>query len=173
MQIPCLFNWPTFWAAVEALATTGALIVALVILFRELPKFRKEMAARKVEGLKFAGEQLESRQFIDSSKFIVDAWRTGGDEIPAGVDAHIPIALSSLDFVAKLINQDYIDKDLFLYTFAERLQVIERALTNFGTRADWFVPAIKASYPDGFALLEEASRYISEEREKEAERFEA
>ena len=52
---------------VEALATVGAFIVALIILFREIPKFRmeitarnQEIAARKVEGLRYARELLEA-----------------------------------------------------------------------------------------------------------------
>ena len=99
MQIPCLFNWPTFWAALEALATSGALIVALVILFRELPKFRKEMAARKVEGLKYAREQLESREFQEGRSLIIDVYKTGSDEFPEGISGYIINVMRIMDFV--------------------------------------------------------------------------
>jgi hypothetical protein len=165
-------HWPTFWAAIEALATAGTLLIALVILFWELPKFRKEMAARKVEGLKFASEQLETRHFKDCSRLIIDAWKSREDDIPQGIYSYVTDAISSIDFVARLIKLEYIDKDLFFYIYAENLVLIERAFTNFGSRREIFTPSLKAYYPDGYSLLKEAAKYVSKEREEELERLE-
>jgi hypothetical protein len=164
-------HWPTFWTAIEALATAGTLLIALVILFRELPKFRKEAAARKVEGLRYAREQLEAQDFHDWSEIIVDFWKTGGDEYPEAIEGYLVYALSRLDFVAKLIELDYVDEDLLFYLVADNLWPIERALTNFGSRKHSRIPNLRASFPGGYALLKEASKASSEERRKALERL--
>ena len=111
-------NWQTFWATIEAIATAGTLLVAIFVLFRELPKIRKEMAARKVDGLKYAREQLESREFQEGRSLIIDVYKTGSDEFPEGISGYIINVMRILDFVAKLIDLGFVDKELLFYLFA-------------------------------------------------------
>ena len=73
-------NWQTFWAAVEALATVGALVFLGFQLYafrKEITARKKEIAARKVEGLRYAREQLESEDFRGWLRIIIDLWKTG------------------------------------------------------------------------------------------------
>ena len=67
-----------------------------------------------------------------------------------------------MDFVAKLVELGYVDKELLFYLFAFDLQPIERAITNFEHRKNSEIPAIKSNFPNGYALLKEASEVASE-----------
>lgn len=164
-------HWPTFWAALEALATAGALIVALVILFRELPKLRNELAARKVEGINFVTEQLTARDFRESVKLIKAIWKKGNNEYSQSADRCVVSALSRLDFVAKLIELDYVDKKLFFYLFADDLYPLERALTNFAQRENSRITENRATFPYGYELLKESAKFSHEATKKRQERL--
>lgn len=165
-------DWSTFWAAIEALATVGTLIVGLVILIRELPKFRKELAARKVEGIRFVEEQLLAKDFQEWSEIIIDAWKLGGDDYPQEIERYITYALARIDFVAKLVDVGYVDKDLLFYSFSYYLWRIDRPITNFEKKNNNNIPSIKAGFPMGYALLKEASLFSGEVR-KSFERLES
>lgn len=98
-------------------------------------------------------------------------WKTGGNEYPDGVTAYLRDVLATIDFVAKLIELDYLDKDLLLYLFANDLMKLERAITNFDQRDNSEIPGIRARFPRGFALLKEASKASSEETKETFERI--
>ena len=93
-------------------------------------------------------------------------WKTGGNEYPDGVTAYLRDVLATIDFVAKLIELDYLDKDLLLYLFANDLMKLERAITNFDQRDNSRIPELRAKFPRGFALLNEAS-IVSDDEELE------
>jgi hypothetical protein len=87
--------------------------------------------------------------------------KADGDEFPEGIHAFIVDALARIDFVAKLIELDYVDKDLLLYIFANQFVRINIAMTNFDHRKNSRIPDLRASFPKGFALLKEASSVVS------------
>ena len=79
--------------------------------------------------------------------------------------------MESLDFVAKLIELDYVDKDLLLYIVANKLNYLAVAIRNFEHRKNSGIPAIRASLPKGFALLKEAAKASSAESKESFERL--
>jgi hypothetical protein len=145
--------------AVEAIATVGALI----FLGFGLSRLRKEIAARKVEGLRYAREQLESQQFRNSHRTIIDLWEIGGNEYPEGVNIYLRDVLATIDFVAKLIELDYVDEDLLFYLFANVLMELDLAITDFDRMDNSKIPLHRARFPRGFALLKEASKVSDDE----------
>jgi hypothetical protein len=148
-----------FWAAIEALATIGALILVLW----QLPKVKRELSSHKVEGLRFAREVLQSAEFAAAFEVIRDKWKDGGSEYPKEADGFIATAFSRLDLLAKLISEGYIDQRLLLYEFGDDLYLLERFATSFEHREDSKMPAIKGKFPGAYGLLKDAARYSRRE----------
>ena len=149
----------TFWAAVEAIATLGALLVLII----ELPKIKREASKHKVEGLKFAREVLQSPEFGGAYQVIRDVWKGGGDDYPSVIDGFLITVLSKLDLVATLAKEGYVDKRLLLYEFGDDLYMLERFITNFEYRKDTKIAGFRATCPRAYDLLKEAARYSLKE----------
>jgi len=155
-------NAASFWAAVEALATLGALLVLVI----ELPKIKHEASRHKVEGLRFAKEVLQSAEFAGAYQVIRDVWKGGGDDYPSVIDGFLVTVFSKLDLVATLAEEGYVDKGLLLYEFGDDLYLLERFITNFEYRKDTKIAGFRASFPTAYSLLKEATRYsVKESRE--------
>ena len=105
---------------------------------------------------------MESTEFGDKHRIIIDLFKAGGNEYPDGVSAYLLDVLRTVDFVAMLIELDYLDQDLLLYLFANDLMELDTAITNFDQRDNSRITGIRASFPRGFALLKEASKASSE-----------
>lgn len=153
-------NWGVFWAAVEALATVGALL----FLISELPKIRRDTAARKVEGLKYAIDQLEADDFQSWCDILRDEWKEGNKEYPQSINDFIVAVLARLDYVGKLAKLGYVDKDLLFYTFAYKFSALEANIRNLESRENSQIPNIIAVTPYGYNLLKEASETSSKQR---------
>jgi len=151
-----------FWAAIEALATLGALF----LLIKELPKIKREVSAHKVEGLKFAREVITSAEFVAAYDIIRDAWKGRGEEYPSQIDDFIVTAFAKLDLVATLIDEGYVDKRLLLYEFANDLYMLERFTTNFEHRKETKMHGIRGVFPKAYDLLKDAARFAQNETEK-------
>jgi len=158
----------TFWSAIEALATLGA----LVLLMREIPKIKREISSHKIEGLKFAREVLQSSDFENSFKVIKKIWKDGGSKYPSSIDSHIVEAFSRLDLVATLVEEKYIDENLLLYEFGPDLYLLERFITNFEHREDTQIHGVRATYPKAYDLLKSASRYSQKRLNDTSQRHE-
>jgi len=158
----------TFWTAVEALATLGALI----LLLRELPKIKREVSAHKVEGLRFAREVLQSPEFAAAYEVIRDVWKGGGDKYPKQIDGFIVSAFAKLDLVATLIEEGYVDKRLLLYEFGNDLYLLERFTTNFEHREGTKIPGVRATFYKAYDLLKAAADYSQRETEEAFRRHE-
>jgi hypothetical protein len=142
------------WEAIQALATLGA----LVFIILELPKLRREIALHKVEGLKYASEQLQAADFQMWSDLVVNRWKAGGDEYPTEIAGEIAAIFGRLDFVAKLIELGFVDKGLLLYVFSNDLYNLERAITNLEHRRDSQIPSVRAPHPAAYTLLKDAAK---------------
>ena len=160
-------NWGVFWGAVEAIATAGA----LVFLLFELPKIRRDAAARKVEGLKYAIDQLQANDFQSWCDILRDEWKKGNKEYPQSIDGYIVSVLFRLDYVGKLAELGYVDKDLLFYTFSYEFPTLEANLRNLESRDKSQIPNIIAATPYGYNLLKESSKSISKERGKLREKM--
>ena len=148
-----------FWAALEALATLGALL----LLLRELPKIKREASSHKVEGLKFAREVLQSREFVAAYDVIRSVWKSGGDDYPTEIDGFIVDAFAKLDLVATLAREGYVDKRLLLYEFGNDLYMLERFITNFEYSTDTKIPGVRGTFPRAYDLLKDAAKYSQKE----------
>jgi hypothetical protein len=142
------------WEAIQALATLGALLFIVL----ELPKLKREIALHKVEGLKYATEQLQAPDFQNWSDLVLDRWKAGGDDFPSEIAGEIAAIFGRLDFVAKLIQLGFVDKSLFLYIFSANLYSLERAIANFEHRKDSQIPNIRAPHPAAYSLLKDAAK---------------
>ena len=152
----------TFWAAVEALATLGALL----LLLRELPKIKHEVSAHKVDGLRFAREVLQSPAFATAYEVVRDAWRESDREYPSQIDDFTVATFSKLDLVATLAEEGYVDKRLLLYEFGDDLYNLERFITNFEYREGTKIPGIRARFPKAYDLLKDAAEYSRKESDE-------
>ena len=114
-----------FWSAVQALAT----LIAVVIIYIEIRRSKREMTIYKFEGFKYAMDILASKDFVDSVKafrYLMDAGDTGDWDIKIPVTVHN--ILKSLDIIAVLIEQNYLDQDFFLRHEGLRLANIDQRL---------------------------------------------
>ncbi len=158
----------TFWSAIEALATLGALI----FLLKELPKIKREITTHKVEGVKFARKVLQSKEFVSAFKVIKKVWKSGGDKYPTGIDGYIVNAFGDLDMVATLVEANYIDKAMLFYEFGHDLFLLERFITRFEHFEDTLIPGIRATYPKAYELLKSATEYSRKRRSEISQRHE-
>ena len=164
-------NWGLKLGRVDYAEKLQATVGALIFLGFGLSKLRKEIAASKIEGLKYAREQLESNDFQRWSKHIEETLSEGGNEYPETIDGDIFKAMDRIDFVAELIDLEYVDKALLFYLFADSLFHIDTAITDFEQRENSQISAIRARFPNGCALLKEASKASSEVQSKGVERL--
>jgi hypothetical protein len=144
-----------FWTAVAALAA----VIALAFLALEFPKLKREMALHKVEGFKYASEQLLAADFREWMQLALDFWKRGGDAFPEEIYGELTAIFGRLDFLDKLLELGFADNALLLYVFHDDLSSLEAAIRNFETRSDSKIPNIAASYPGGYRLLKDGSRY--------------
>lgn len=149
------FDWTAFWTGLGALAT----FAAAYIVIRELPKIRRESAKLQVEALDYVLSQLEARDFMEWTLLIRRAWIAGDKEYPSEIEDEIVHIFSRLDYIAYLIELNYIDEELVFYTRANDLYMIERAITNFENRAESQIPGVRAAYYRGYDLLKRAADF--------------
>jgi hypothetical protein len=142
-----------FWTAV---AGTSALL-ALIFLVLEVPKLRAEIALHKVEGFKYASEQLLADDFRAWLEAVTNRWKQGGDDFPQDVYGEVTALLGRLDFIAKLVEVGFVDKSLLLYVFHDDLTSLEAVVRNVESRNNSKIPGIRASYPAGYSLLKEGA----------------
>ena len=70
-------DWNTFWTGVGACSSAIATlfgIAGLFYLWPQLSRWRQEASAHKVEGLRFAVEQLQEPEFQAWSEQVRKAW---------------------------------------------------------------------------------------------------
>ncbi|TET35876.1 MAG: hypothetical protein E3J69_04590 [Anaerolineales bacterium] len=117
----------TIWAAVEAISTAIAALVALVgvvVIYKQIKRLRQASIAHHIEGLKYAYEQIDAPDFRQWTETIKSAWKDQLEEFPEYVQGEISAILARLDYIGHLIDRDYIPKDLFLYVFGNQLSSI-------------------------------------------------
>jgi hypothetical protein len=54
---------------------------------------------------------MESREFQEGRSLIIDVYETGSDDFPEGISGHIINVMRIMDFVAKLIDLGFVDKE--------------------------------------------------------------
>ena len=121
-----------FWPALEALTT----VLAAIVIISELRRSRREAVAHRIDGFKYAMEVLGAEGFrcaVEDFRQTLD----GGN--PALWHTSLPPVVSrilrSLEIVALLIEQEYLDQGFFfrieslnLQDLAMRIRVLEEGL---------------------------------------------
>lgn len=152
----------TIWAAVEAISTAIAALVALVgvvVIYKQIKRLRQASIAHHIEGLKYAYEQINTPDFQQWEDVVKSAWKDQSEEYPKYAEGEIVSILARLDYLAHLIERDYIPKDLFLYVFGNQLSSIGAAFTNFRYRDKRAFEGARVSYPKGLQLLQDSTTY--------------
>jgi hypothetical protein len=156
----------TFWDVLAALSLLGILVMLAI----ELPKIRREMASRQVEGLRLANEVLQSDEFLNCQDMILRVWRDGGEKYPVAIEGQIRGVFSRLNYLAKLVQLGYVEAPLLFYMFLGNLQSLEKALSDFEARQNSHIPEMRDLYPKGYALLKEAGAFSPQSFEEASER---
>lgn len=156
-----------FWPALEAIAT----VAAVGFLLFELDGIRRDAASRKVEGLKYAIEQLHAADFEDWMRLIETTWKEGGDEYAVGVHPYVVSALGRVDHIAKLAKLRYIDEKVLFDAFGHDLSNLEAFIRNFERKKGSQVPGARASYHDGYRLLKRAAAAYSRQTKEAVARL--
>jgi hypothetical protein len=147
----------TFWQAVEALATTGALI----FIFLEIPRLRREAVASRMEGFRYAMDIVGSDPFqkrLDDFRRNMDAGDIG--RWPQDMPPIVRALLRDLEIVAALILEKHIDADLFLQVeglrlgdLGERIRMLEEGKGTPNLQFE------RELYPKARALLQKAEEW--------------
>jgi hypothetical protein len=145
-----------FWGAVEALATVGALIFLLV----ELPKIRREKASFSVEGLKFASEFIETNKSELWDRVLIKSWKNMKEEYSEMVETQIVDILYTMDFLAKLIEIEFLDKELFLLSHSVEYWSYWNAIRFHAQLDNYNLQTTIDRYSDGFELLEDMNNFF-------------
>ena len=138
-----------FWSAISAIAA----VLALLIVVIEIPKFRKELATQKVQGLEYIRGLLLSDDFVQARESIRQEFKEKSKEYPQHIHEEIILVMFRLDFVSKLINIGFLDKDLFAYIFSDDLVILDYALRNFEHRDNSKMIGIEEKFSDGHKLI--------------------
>ena len=144
-----------FWSALEAVAT----VFALIFIFIELKRLRRESTENKIEGLKFAAERLEAEDFRSSCERIISAVKRSDEVFPEEIMADLVPVFARLDFISKLVKLNYINQGVLLSFKGNELFILERMITNLENKTNSQIPSLKSSYPGGYDLLKAASRF--------------
>lgn len=159
-----LTNPALFWPALEALATA----LALVFIYFEVRRLRRESVAYRVQGFRYAMEIVASADFqklIEEFKITMDASDVG--RWPHDLPRIVRGILRDLEIVASLISSGYMDENLFLRVqglhlgeIGERIRLLEEGKDT--PRFD----DERQIYPKGRALLRKAEEWRNETRAK-------
>lgn len=155
--IETITNPAIFWSALEAIAT----VVALIFIWVELPRLRRESSAHKVEGLKFVAERLEAEDFRSACEKVINKVKRNDENFSEDIMDDLISIFARLDSISKLIKLHYIDQDVLMSFKGNELFILERVVTNLENKTDSQISSLKSSYPGGYTLLKAASRYKS------------
>jgi len=155
-----------FWPALEAIATT----LALVFIYFEVRRVRQESVASRVQGFRYAMEIVGSPEFQDLVRrfnYTMDA--SNVDKWPHELPQIVREILRNLEIVASLISTRYLDEGLFLRVhglllgyIGERVSVVETDKTT-----KWFEWE-RQVYPNGRALLKKCEGWRNARQSKGA-----
>lgn len=146
---------PSTWDIVSAIAA----VLALIAIFFEFRRARKELASRKVEGLEYAIRQLNGDNFQNALTLARDALRRQQSEYPDGMTPYLMEALFVVDFVERLASLGFVDKELLFYLYNDDFYWLDAAITNLENRKGTKIPELKATFPGAIAHLEQGSKY--------------
>jgi hypothetical protein len=132
-------------------------LIALIFAIIELPKIRKDLAFKKMEGIMFIRDWLNREELLLRQEEIIAAFKekTANKEYPIQVDSQIIGTMSDLEQIYKLIKMNYIEKKDFLQTFASQLFLLAWALNNFVDRNNSKMPGYIARYPNSIKIIKD------------------
>lgn len=148
-----------FWSAFEAIATGAAAVIAAIVLFRELPRIRRQKSSLRIEGFRYAKEILDSTPTHSNFSIIKRARQAKSDSDFLALYEALWDVLKTLNFVARLVDLGYVDKELVFFEYGEDLTATAKYMGTMTRNKDFYsdVEAMYQNYPLAFRLLREAT----------------